>query len=185
MRYTKVITRYAKSLLDLALEKDKLEEVKVDMEVISRICRESRDFRLLLASPIVHTDKKRSIINETFAGKIGKVALTFLEILITKRREHLLHGVADQFLLFYKTHKGIQIAELRTAVALDEETRKQLLQKITELTSSEVELQEEVDESLIGGFVLRVGDRQYDASILKQVHSLQREFDSNPYIKDY
>lgn len=182
MRHTKVASRYAKSLLGFAAEKGELDQVYADMELVAATCDQCRDFELLLNSPIVKTDKKEAIITEVFKGKLTKMSAAFMDIITRKRREYLLFDIATEFVRQYKAAKNIVIAEVSTAVGLDEKLRKKVFALVE---GDNVEIIENVDEELIGGVIVRVGDKQVDASILRQINELRKDFAKNPYVRDY
>jgi F-type H+-transporting ATPase subunit delta len=184
MTESRVSFRYAKSLVDLSLEKGQLEQVREDMQLVLDTIRENRDLSAMLKSPVIKTDKKQSILKAIFGGKIGVLSSEFITIITRKRREMELEGIADSFLSQYKTHKKILTAVITTASGLDKTLREKVLQIVKGGTNSEVELTEKVNKDLIGGFVLRVGDQQVDASILRQIKNLDRSFSENPYVKE-
>jgi F-type H+-transporting ATPase subunit delta len=184
MRNTRATLRYAKSLLELAKEQSSLDDCKSDMASVVAICQESRELTLLLKSPVVKTDKKLLIINEIFSS-FSPLALAFINLITKKKREALLLDIAERFLLLYKMDKGIESATLTTAVALDDDTRAQVLDFIKQQGVSQVDLTEQVDESLIGGAILRLGDKQLDASVARQIKDLKQSFNKNLYIKDF
>lgn len=185
MRETRVSQRYAKSLIDLALEKGQLEPVREDMLLVFSTIRESHDLSLMLKSPVIKTDKKQEILKAVFGGKIGVISSEFIDIITRKRRESQLEAIAESFLTQYKKHKQILTAVITSASGLDEKLRAQVMQIVKGTTNSEVELIEKVDNDLIGGFILRVGDKQVDASIMRQIKNLDRSFNENPYVKEY
>lgn len=185
MRETRVSHRYAKSLLDLSLEKGQLEQVHEDMLMVLSTIRHSHDLELMLKSPVIKTDKKQEILKAVFGGKIGVITTEFIDIITRKRRESELETIAASFLSQYKKHKQILTAVITTASGLDEKLRAQVMQIVKGTTNSEVELVEKVDKDLIGGFVLRVGDQQVDNSILRQLKGLDRSFNENPYVREY
>jgi F-type H+-transporting ATPase subunit delta len=181
---TRVSFRYAKSLLDLSLEKGQLEQVREDMQLILDTIRENHDLTLMLKSPVIKTDKKQVILKAIFGGKIGVISSEFIDIITRKLREGELEGIADAFLSQYKKHKQILTAVITTASGLDKSLRERVLAIVKGSTQSEVELVEKVNKDLLGGFVLRVGDQQVDASILRQIKNLDRTFSENPYIRE-
>ena len=183
MRNTRATSRYAKSLLELAKEQNTLELCKTDMASVVSLCQNSRELVLLLKSPVVKTDKKLAIIAEVFVG-CSPLVLSLLTSLL-KKREALLFDIAQGFLDLYKIDQGIESATLTTAVALDEDTRQQVLDFIKKQGVSQVDLTEQVDESLIGGAILRLGDKQLDASVARQIKDLKQSFNKNLYIKDF
>lgn len=185
MKETRVSHRYAKSLIDLALERGELEAVYADMMLVLKTVRDNRDFELLLKSPVVKTDTKQDILKAIFDGKVTKLTSEFMEIITRKRREGQLEAVAAAFDSQYHKHKQILTAVITTATGLDEKLRAQVIAYVKESLKSEVELVEKIDTSLIGGFLLRVGDKQVDASIIRQIRNLERSFSENPYVKEF
>lgn len=183
MKQPRVATRYAKSILTLAVEQDCLDATLADMQLIERIGNESADLRNLLSSPIVKVDKKQNILKAVFENKIGKIANAFLQLITAKRRESLLIEIAESFVAQYRVLKNIRTAEVRSAVKLDDGVRNDIIERITQGASS-VELTEIVDPALIGGFVVRVGDLQIDTSVANSLRDMKRIFKSNAYIAD-
>jgi len=184
MRNTRVTLRYAKSLLELAVEQNQLDACKADMEAIVAACKESKELSLLLKSPVVKTDKKVAILNEVFAS-LDTLSKSFINIITNKKREMLLEEIAKRFILVYKQHKGIESAVVTTAIPLDNDLRAAIQAFVEKHGGGQVELTEKVDEKLIGGTVIRMGDKQLDASVLRQINDLKQTFNKNLYIKDF
>lgn len=181
----RVSIRFAKSLFDLAIEQGQLDAVMNDMKLIAETARENRDLVILFNSPVINTDKKKGILEEIFKAKISALTLAFINIILTKRREHYIPDIAADFVAMYKNKNGIQTATLTTAVAVDDENRAKIMALVKKHTGREVELKEQVDENLIGGFILRFGDNQIDTSIAGKIRELNKEFDKNLYVKEY
>lgn len=182
---TRVASRYAKSLLDLAVEKGVLEEVHQDMALFDKVVRENREFELLLKNPIVVSEKKKSIMRALFTGRMHMMTGKFLEIISAKNREDHLPAIAQEFLSQYRVKKGISRAEVVTTFPLTPELRTRFIGIVAELTGNQVELREKIDPSLIGGYILRVADRQIDESISSKLIELKAEFSQNPYVKEF
>lgn len=176
-----VATRYANSLLQLAAEKGQLEKVYADMQYVLSTCQKSKDFINFLNSPIINTDKKQAVLKELFASHISETTLGFLQILARKRRESYLPEIAQSFAAQYKEHKNILTAVITSATGIDDAVRKKVLELVKQTTKGEVELVEKTDKSLIGGFVLRIGDKQLDASISRKLNELRKSFTENPH----
>ncbi|WP_276498609.1 ATP synthase F1 subunit delta [Pontibacter litorisediminis] len=178
----RVASRYAKSLIELAEEKKVLEQVNADMQLFSQVVSQNRDFKLLLQNPIVKSDKKLAIINKVFKGKVQELTLAFFNLIARKNREAVLNAVATSFQEQYRIKQGIQSAEVVSAVPLTPALRDELGQKLVAQTGKRIELVERVDPSLIGGFVLTVGDKQIDSSVRNSLRKLRNQFKDNPYI---
>lgn len=180
MKETRVALRYAKSLISLAEERDVLEQVKGDMELILSVCEESQDFSNMLKSPVVRADKKSAILNQVFGSKISELSLSFLNLLTSKKREAILGAVAENYINLYNESKNIVSASVTTAAAITEDIKAQVLTQLKSVVGdADVRIEERVDASLIGGFVLRVGDLEFNASVANKLQKLKREFVSN------
>ena len=179
----KAATRYAKSLIDLSLEQGALETVYQDMLFIHDTCEKNRELIVFLNSPIIKTDKKIEVLHAVF-NNLGKLSKSFVDLIARKRRENYLPEIAAEFISHYKKHKKILTAIVTTAVGLDDTLRKQVLDLVKQGNNNEVELVEKIDKNIIGGLILRVGDKQIDSSILRKIKSLTRTFSENPYIKE-
>ena len=173
---TRVASRYAKSLLALALEQGEMENAYNDMKLVSETCDSSKDLSLLLQSPIIKPDKKTEILREIFAGRLGKLSLSFIDIIIKKRRENYLEAIAREFQYQYKSHKNILTAIVTSVVGLDDNIRSEIMKIVKDSANAEVELVEKADKDLIGGLILRIGDKQIDASIQRKLINLRRDF---------
>ncbi len=185
MKGTRAAVRYAKALKELSLEQGILEQVNDDMNLISSVLKNSHDLVVVLNSPIIKTDKKQNILSEIFKGKIDKLTELFMQVLAAKRREYYIEAIAIEFIKQYKKHKKILTAVVTTAAGLDDVLRKKVLEIVKGSSQSEVELIEKINDKLIGGFTLQVGDKRVDASLSKQVRKLTMSFSENPYIKEY
>ncbi|MFT3947137.1 MAG: ATP synthase F1 subunit delta [Agriterribacter sp.] len=177
--------RYAKSLIDLALERDQLEAVHADMLLLQSICKQSRDFVNLVRSPIIAADKKNAIIEAVTAGKICSLTAAFNKLLVQKGRESILPEIINAFIEQYNQLKNIHKVKLTTAQPISEELKKSIEQKVkadTVLTS--IELETAVKEELIGGFVLEFDNKLVDASIIRDLKDIQRQFQSNVYVRN-
>lgn len=165
MSDTRIAIRYAKPLLGLAVEKGKLGAVKKDMDMFVSLCKEERPFALMLRNPIIPHLKKNTILKKIFTGKVDDLTMSIFDIMTRKNREFLLEEMAKEFLRLYNINQGIEEALIRTAIPLDDQLRKKFIGIIEEITGKKVELSEEVDADLIGGFTLTIGDRKIDDSI--------------------
>ncbi len=174
MNESKITVRYAKALFSLARENKEFDTLRNDMETLYQCIREVPEMNLMLKSPVIKVSDKYSIFENTFGKSFSPVTLSFIKIILERRREEYLEGIARYFLSLLKSEKGVKQAELVTAVPLNEELRKSIVSFIHKRFKTEVELNEEVDEKLIGGFILRVGDQQIDASIASKLDRIKK-----------
>ena len=175
--------RYAKSVLDLAIEKGKLEQVYADMELLQQICKGNPDFVNLLKSPVVKSDTKKKIVEAVTNGKISEITAAFNALLISKGRESNLPEITTAFISQYKEHKDIHPVKLTTAIPLTDEVRRVIADQVRKASGYDnIELEEKVDQDIIGGFVLQVGDKLVDASIAYDLKTIARQFENNDFI---
>lgn len=180
-----VAVRYAKSLLGLAVERGLLEVVYKDMMDIKDVCVSNRDFVAFLESPVIKTDKKQDILTELFKGKINDLTFAFINIITEKRREGYIDDIAKAFGGEYKKHKNILSAVITSASGIDATTRAKVMELVKATTTGEVELTEKIDKELIGGFVIKIGDKQVDASVSRTLNDLRKNFSENPFVKEF
>ncbi len=179
----RLATRYAKSLIDLAMEKDQLEKVFADMQWLQAVCKASRDFVNVLKSPVIKADKKEKIVGAVTKNNIGEITTAFIRLMIRKSRESYLPEVAAAFSKQYKTHKNIYPVKLTTATALSEVLKNSIVKKIQDTTEMQhIELEAVVDKNLIGGFVLLAGDKLIDASIAYDLKTIAKQFENNDFL---
>ncbi|MEP1488904.1 MAG: ATP synthase F1 subunit delta [Algibacter sp.] len=170
--------RYAKAVLSLASDQKAADTVNSDMKLIAETIAQSQDLSDTLKSPVVSSAIKKSILLEVFKNA-DKTTLNLIDLLMTNNRIDILSDVAIKYNQLFDESKGIELATVTTAIALTAALKKKVLSKAKELTGKDVEVENIVDESIIGGFILRVGDVQYNASIANQLNKLKQEFTLN------
>jgi F-type H+-transporting ATPase subunit delta len=168
--------RYAKAVLEQANQGNIANVVFGDMQSVHATIEGSKELRLVLKSPVVKAEDKKEALLKIFSNN-SEVTKGLIEILTANKRINLLGLVADSFINLYNESKGVKVAKVTTAVALSSELEAQVLEKVKQLTGSDqVTIVNEIDESIIGGFILRVGDLQYNASIANKLGKIKREF---------
>ena len=176
MAETKVSLRYANSLLDLTSEKDNLNEISSDMELVLTAIRSSSDLRNLLESPVIKQEMKQSILNEIFKNKIGIDTLNFIEFIVKKRREDILSSIIEKFLELRDIKLGFVRAEIKTSFDFTDGQKENLRKRLENLLNKKAYLNFVVDKTVLGGFIAKVGDTVYDASVKHQLELLRKEF---------
>jgi len=174
MNVSRIAIPYAKALFDLAIEKNVLEETMKDLQIVATLIEGNKEFRMMLKSPVIKEGKKKIIFARIFEKVISKLTFTFFMIIIRKKRESFIGDISFAFIELYNDHKGILTTKLKTAFPVSEEIRSVVRNLMKDQAKGEIELVEEVNEKLIGGFVLQWKDKQYNASILKQLNRLER-----------
>lgn len=174
---SKAGARYAKSLLDLSKEQNAVEEVKNDMVFFEKVVDDNSELETILKNPIVPLDKKQGILDGIFAGKVHAITQSFLRLVVNKGRSAILFDTAKQFVQQYNAINGIVTAEVTSASPLTDANRAEVVSLVKkELNASQVLIKEKVNADLIGGFILKVGDKQFDASIASGLTKLKKEF---------
>ena len=176
--------RYAKSLIDLAIEQNQLDTIYNDMQYLQSVCRSSREFVSILKSPVIGADKKLKILSAITEGRVSQLTILFNKLLVSKTREEYLPEIVDAFIHQYNEMKGIHTVKLTTASPISEELKQAIVGKIkAETKLQHIELETSVKESLIGGFVLEFNNNLVDASIERELRDIKKQFSQNIYVQ--
>jgi F-type H+-transporting ATPase subunit delta len=179
----RLASRYAKSVLDLAVEKGQLEPVYDDMLYLQQLTKVSRDFLNLLRSPIVSNDKKLSAIDSVIVKNVGELTLAFVRLLVIKNREAELPEIIVAFIKQYKEKKGIHTVKMTTAVPVSDAVKNEIIEQVRKTSGMQnIEVESVVEPGIIGGFVLQTGDQLIDASIAYDLKQVARKFENNDFI---
>ncbi len=179
MSEIQVASRYAKSIIDLAVEQNALEPVKKDIELFLRTCRANPSLQAILKNPIISLEKKVNILDGLFGDKLHKMILSFFHIVIRKGRSEILYVTAKEFVNQYNIIRNVVKATVTSASPLSKENIAQIEEVVKQATKGEVILSTQVDPDLIGGFILKVGDKQFDTSLSSKLNKLKKEFENN------
>ncbi|MCO5285373.1 MAG: ATP synthase F1 subunit delta [Chitinophagaceae bacterium] len=183
MNNPRLAQRYAKSLIDLAIEMNQLEQVNNDMLFLNKIIKASREFVVMLESPVIPSGKKISIVSAVTGSNLSQITDSFIKLLCHKNREAHLPEIITAFIEQYNTYKGIHTATLTTATPVGEGVLNEFRTRILESTKvPHLNLETRVNDKLIGGFVLEMEGKLIDASILRDLNDIKKQFDSNEYM---
>jgi F-type H+-transporting ATPase subunit delta len=184
MSNLRLASRYAKSLIDLATEQHQLDAVYADIKTLHSICNSNSDFVAMLKSPVISSDKKEKIVLAVTADKVGKLTVAFLALLINKSREYSLPEIVKAFIDQYNKINDIHPVKLTTAVPVSDQVKNSILDKIRSNTNmKKIELETAVKDELIGGFTLEIGDTFVDASVLRDLNDVKKQFMNNDFIQ--
>lgn len=172
----KVSVRYAESLLGVAEDKKKLDEITNDVELIISVLESSRELFLVMESPIIKPELKLSILNEIFKDKLNSETLNFLRFVINKGRENLLYNIMQNFMILRDYKLGIANVRVKTAYELDDKGKTELIDLFNKYLNKKIKMKYQVDQEIIGGFVATVEDTVYDASLKHQLELLKKQF---------
>lgn len=175
MNESQITVRYAKALFQVAQEDNKLDAIKEDLESIQACYDESEDFQAFIENPLLNESHKASIFSEIFKGKLEEISLKFLLLLAEKKRETYLSGICRYYHFLYKAKKGIKEAVITTAQALKPKHKEEITKFINKKFGTKLEIMEEVNPALIGGFKLRIEDQEIDASLSRRLNHIKRE----------
>lgn len=177
MTGTRAAVRYAKAILEVSNAKGNAEVVHADMKNIAEAISQSNELKLFLENPVVKGESKLAALNEIFASANADTKNLF-SVLLQNKRLDILEAIAAQFAILYDEFKGVQVAYVTTASPLTAPLEAQVLAKIKELSNKEVSIVNEVNADIIGGFIIRLGDMQFNASIANKLSQLKREFNN-------
>ncbi len=175
--------RYAKSLIGLAIERNQLEEVYNDMLYLQTVCKNSKEFVTMLKSPIITADKKEAVLMALTNNKVNALTTAFNKLLVTKGREESLPEIITAFVEQYKVKKEIYTIKLTTAIPASDELKQAIISNVQQQTAMKnIDLITEVNEDLIGGFKLEMGNTLIDASIAYDLNKIKSQFMNNDFI---
>jgi len=169
----RVSIRYAKSLLELAKDQKLLDEIKDDMNLLQKVCKMSGPFRAMLKNPEIQGDKKFNVLKELFKEKVNDLTISFFEIIVRKRREGYLYSITGEFHNLYNQYKGIQETHITTTFPIGDDLRSDFEKIAREISGKIPEITEYVDKDIIGGFILKVEDKQLDSSLRSKLNELR------------
>lgn len=182
MQKSRLAAVYAKSLIDLAQELNQMETVYDDMLYLKEIFKVSREFKNVMESPIIASDKKEKIVSAVTEGKISDLTSRFIRLLIKKGREDKLEQILEAYKEQYNQVKGIYEVALTTATEISETAKQKFIDKLTQETNfAHVQLFTKVDPDIVGGFVLEYEDKLVDASIRRDLKDIKKQFKTNLY----
>lgn len=165
MNQSKISVRYAKALFQLALEKNQLDEVYADIKMVDQALKDFAQFGAYLKSPVVKPSQKLALIKKAFEGNISNISLGFLGLIVENKRENQLEDVIRRFFDVVREHKGIKSAVITTASPLNDQMKEKFLALLSSIYKTGIDLTVMQNPALIGGFILKVEDQQYDASV--------------------
>ena len=174
MNESKISVRYAKALFLLGKEKNVLDTIVADMKLVDELCNTVKDFWLMVESPVVKTSQKRKAVKLVLADKLDAISLNFIDMVFENHREIFIKDMVRNFLDLCRKDKGVVSAKLTTAGEIDKEGKANLSDVLKKAFNSKIELEEILDEDIIGGFVLRVDDQELDASVSNQLSQIKR-----------
>jgi F-type H+-transporting ATPase subunit delta len=174
MNNSKISVRYSRAIFQSALEKKNLDKVYQDMIFISEICK-SPETKEFLNSPIIIPSKKEAIFHSMLEGNVEDITLSLLDLIVKNGRESFIPLIALNFIHKTKKYKGITESVLTTAVKVDDNVRNQVTELISQIFKTKVELRENIDPEIIGGFILQIDDSYIDASIKTKLRKIKKE----------
>ncbi len=175
MDISTIRVRYAKAFFLLAKEKNNLQSFKTDIEKVSNVCSQSADFVHLLESPVIPSAKKKELITRIFKTEVNPLTLNFLLLVLQNNREEYIPGICRNFLELIRKDQNIKTATLVTAVEINPKTIDKIKTLLEIELKAKVELKSKVDSEIIGGLILRIDDKQYDASVTTQLRKIKQE----------
>ncbi len=178
MAGTRAAIRYAKAVLSLANEQKKADVVNSDMKLIAETIAENVELGSVLNNSVIKAEVKKTALLAIFPN-LSEITTGLFDLLISNKRINILNDVALKYSVLFDAYNGKEIAQVTTAFPMNNDLEIKVLAKVKELTSKAVELENIVDENILGGFILRIGDMQYDASVSNKLNKLKREFTLN------
>ena len=175
MNESRAAIRYTKAALEYSLEIKATDSVESDMRYILETLDNTPELGELVGSPVLNSDQKKEVLIKVF-DQAEELTKNLISLLIEKKRIALLGEVASKFIFLNEQLKGEKVAEITTAIPLSQELEDEILSRVEKITGNKVTVENKIDENILGGFILRIGDMQFNASIANQLNNLKREF---------
>ena len=183
MNNPRLAGRYAKSLIDLAAELNQVEDVCTDMKFVQSICKSNPDFVSVLRSPVIKPATKEKIIESITTGRVNNTTSLFIRLLVRKGRETNLPEIANAYIEQFNVSRGIHQLKITTAAPISDELKNDIISRVKASTSFHtIEVETAIKEELIGGYMLEMEGALIDASILKDLKDIKKQFMDNQYI---
>ncbi len=179
--------RYAKAFLELAMQKDVVDKCHDDLRLVKNTFDNNEELRTLIHQPFLSKERKKNILTKLFKERTESITVDFLCLLIEKDRDELLSNIYDVFHELYLDYKKIAVVTVTSAVDLDDNTINRIVNIIKHKIVGKVtiEVEKNIDKTIIGGFIVRYNDYEYDASVRNTLKRLQSEFEKNLFVKEY
>jgi len=174
MSGTRAAIRYAKAILEIADSKGVASKVSADMTLIAATLSGNSELTHFIQNPLIKTDIKKNVVLEVFAN-VNEVSQSLFHLLLENKRFEILEAIAVEYNKLFDIMNGVEIAKVTTAFPMDAALETKVLAKIATFSDKKVTIENTVDSSIIGGFILRIGDKQYNASVANRLHVLKRE----------
>jgi F-type H+-transporting ATPase subunit delta len=183
MNNPRLAGRYAKSLLDLATEQNQVDAVCADMKWLHSVCKSNRDFVVVLNSPIIKPLIKAQIIRSVTDGRVSKLTTAFIELLVKKAREINLPEIVMAYIDQFNKLRDIHKVKITTADPISDEIQQSIMANVKAIAGTHTyEVETQINEELIGGFLLETDGILVDASILRDLKDVQKQFMNNDYL---
>ncbi|SDC10384.1 MULTISPECIES: F0F1 ATP synthase subunit delta [unclassified Candidatus Frackibacter] len=173
MLSNQVAKKYGRALFELAVEKGKLQDIQTELTEVVEAIKEHEELNDVIYHPQISRDKKKRLLDELFGSEVSKILLHFLKLLIDKRREKFLESILERYIELANEANEILEVEVKSAFTLSATNKTRLKNKLEQLTGKEVRLEPKVDSNLIGGLVLKIGDKVIDGSLYKHLQVMK------------
>lgn len=170
-----IVEKYSQSLFELAIEKNKSSDIQQELNRMVETIKNHEDLNKVIYHPRMSQQDKKELVEKIFDDEISKVLLNFFKLLVDKRRERFIEPIAEKYIELMNQKNELLEVEVKSAVELSSQNKGQLKEKLEKVTDKEVELQIEVDSSLIGGLVLKIGDKVVDGSLAKHLEVMKND----------
>ena len=174
MASTRAAVRYARAILDIAHEKGVSTPVSNDMTLVALAINENSELSTFIQNPTINVEVKEKALLEVFSS-VNIVTKSLFHLLFENKRFEILGAIATAYNQLFEEMNGMETATVTTAFPMTEELEAKVLTKILTLSNKKVNIKNIIDPAIIGGFILRIGDQQYNASIANKLQVLKRE----------
>jgi F-type H+-transporting ATPase subunit delta len=177
MSGTRAAIRYAKAILEIADSKKVASQVSADMALISSTINTNAELNTFIQSPTINVEQKENAVLEVFANA-NAVTKSLFHLLMENKRFEILNAIAVEYNQLFDIMNGVEVAKVTTAIAMDAALEAKVSAKIATFSDKKITIENTIDPSIIGGFILRIGDKQYNGSVANRLQVLKRELNN-------
>ena len=170
--------RYAQALFLSSQEKDLLDQVEVELKMVVGTIEGSSELAQIVGRDLIPPEEKKKIVEKLFSGKISSQTMNFMKLVFNKRREKHLQEMLVEYVVLADTARNMLEAEVKTAAELSPQQQEAVKRGLSAFSGKEVRLKIEVDPSLLGGLMIKIGDKVYDGSARRQLQSMRKRLES-------
>ncbi|MBS4536442.1 F0F1 ATP synthase subunit delta [Clostridium sp. D2Q-14] len=178
-----IAKRYAEAFFEVAVETDNLEEFKEEISAVSKVLEEEEKLKIIFEHPKLSRDEKKDILNSLFKGKVSNEIMNLLYIVVDKGRERYIKAIEKEYIALANEKQGIVEGKAITAIKMEDSKLRELEEKLSKKFNKKFKLINEIDKDILGGVLVKIGDKVIDSSVKGQINKITKELNTTTVTK--